>query len=30
LREKKLADEWIKQRRHDAEVEDAIRRGDLF
>lgn len=30
LREKKLADEWIKQRRHDAEVQDAIKRGDLF
>ena len=30
MREKKLADEWIQQRRHDAEVEDAIRRGDLF
>lgn len=30
LRERELADEWLKERRLKAEVEDAIKRGDLF
>ena len=30
LRERELADEWLKERRLKEEVEDAIKRGDLF
>ena len=30
LRERELAGEWLKERRLKEEVEDAIRRGDLF
>jgi len=29
LRERDLTEEWLKERRHEAEVEEAIRRGDL-
>ena len=29
LREKHLADEWLKERRKDAELEDAIKTGEL-
>lgn len=30
LRERKLTEEWLKQKRLEAEVEDAIRQGNLF
>lgn len=30
LREKKLAEQWLEERRKDQELEEAIKRGDLF
>jgi hypothetical protein len=30
LRERDLADEWLKERRQQGELEDAIKKGDLF
>mmetsp|Transcript_33361 Transcript_33361/g.70178 ORF Transcript_33361/g.70178 Transcript_33361/m.70178 type:complete len:350 (+) Transcript_33361:140-1189(+) len=30
LRERELTEEWLKERRQEAEVEEAIKRGDLF
>ena len=30
LRERDLTEEWLKKRMEEAEVEEAIRRGDLF
>ena len=30
LREKELAEQWLEERRKDQELEEAIKRGDLF